>query len=167
MTDYVEGKWCNTEYEDLVASTLRAELGSEPRLIAIPTFPDTIVYEANADTKAWMFKAMDPSGRDRDGIALEAWAYDQAREVGVPVPRIQVVDTSCSRFPASYFVVEKAKGDSLERLSLAPEALQAALLDLGSHMRTLHEIELHGFGWLDGDSLPLHRRSQGLCGAVA
>lgn len=158
MTDYVQTKTCNTAYEGLVAATLRHDLGGSSTLLPVPTYPDTIVYEAVADRRTWIFKAMDPDARDRDGIALEAWSCDKAREAGVPAPRIHSLDTSCSRFPSSFVVMEKATGASLERLSLPPRDLELALAELGSHMRALHEIEIPGFGWLDES----HFRATGL-----
>lgn len=157
MADYVQTKTCNTAYEDLIADALRHEVGPGLTLRPVPTFPDTIVYEAVADRHRWIFKAMDPEARDRDGIGLEAWACESAREAGVPTPRIHSLDTSRSRFPASFVVMEKATGECLEHLSLPPSDLETALVELGSHMRALHEIEIPGFGWLDEE----HHRSTG------
>jgi aminoglycoside phosphotransferase (APT) family kinase protein len=149
MSDCVQVKTCNTAYEELVAATLHRELGCDVKLAPVPTYPDTIVYEVVTDAGRWIFKAMEPDGRDRDGIALEAWSCARAREAGVPTPLIHSLDTSGSRFPSSFLVMEKAAGDSLERLALPRADLHAALKELGSHMRALHEIEIPDFGWLD------------------
>ena len=148
--DYVQGKTCNTAYEDVVAEIARHEIGRDASLTPIPTYPDSIVYEVAAGERTWIFKAMEPHGRDRDGIALEAWSCEKAREAGLPAPRVHLLDTSCSRFPASFLMMEKAAGESLERLALSDNVdLEAALRELGSLMRTLHEIEIPGYGWLD------------------
>jgi len=147
--DYVQGKTSNTAYEHAVAEVARQEVGRDVTLSAIPTYPDSIVYEVTDDRRAWIFKAMEPGGRDPDGIALEAWSCERAREAGLPAPRIHLLDTSCSRFPASFLMMEKAAGESLERLALSQRDLEAALRELGSLMRALHEIEVPGYGWLD------------------
>ncbi|MBW3588095.1 MAG: aminoglycoside phosphotransferase family protein [Actinobacteria bacterium] len=147
--DYVQGKTCNTAYEDVVREIARQEIAGDASLTPIPTYPDSIVYEVAVDGLTWIFKAMEPNGRDRDGIALEAWSCDRAREAGVPAPRIHLLDTSCSRFPTSFLMMEKASGESLERLALSERDLGSALRELGSLMRALHEIEMPGYGWLD------------------
>jgi Ser/Thr protein kinase RdoA (MazF antagonist) len=147
--DYVQGKTSNTAYEHIVEEIARQEVARDVTLSAIPTYPDSIVYEVAADRGSWIFKAMEPHGRDRDGIALEAWSCERAREVGVPAPRIHSLDTSCSRFPSSFMMMEKASGECLERLALPQRDLETALRELGSLMRALHEIEIPGYGWLD------------------
>lgn len=149
MADYVQGKTCNTEYEELVAEIARQEVGSEVSLLAIPTYPDSIVYEVAADGGQWIFKALEPHGRDRDAIALEAWSCERSREAGLPAPRILSLDTSCSRFPSSFLMMEKMRGECLERLELPAQDLEKALRYLGSLMRALHEIETPRFGLLD------------------
>lgn len=145
-------KTCNTAYQQLVEDVLRRILGSEVKaLIPVPTYPDTIVYEAATDHCRVVFKAVDPDGRDRDGISLEAWAHEKSRQVGIPTPQILEVDTSRARFPASFFVMQRALGESLAHVSLPPDDLRDLLLELGAHLRALHEIQLPGFGWLDED----------------
>lgn len=151
-------KTCNTAHEGLVADLLRHEFAPDASLVPVPTYPDTIVYEAIADDRRVIFKAMDPDGRDRDGIALEAWSCDRARESGVPAPDVVVLDTSCSRFPTSFYVMAKAAGRTLEGASLRQPDLAAVLTELGTHLRALHEITIPGFGWLDED----HFRATGL-----
>lgn len=149
MADYVEGKTCNTQYEDLVQAIARQELGRETTLLAVPTYPDSIVYKVAADGGEWVFKAVEPNGRDRDAIGIEAWAYERAREAGVPTPRIHALDTSGSRFPSSFLMMEKVKGQCLEGLELPPQQLKLALSELGALMHALHEIEMSKFGLLD------------------
>lgn len=149
MADYVQGKTCNSEYEELVGEIARQEVGSEVSLLAVTTYPDSIVYEMATNNGAWVFKALEPHGRDRDAIALEAWSYERSREARIPTPRILSLDTSCARFPSSFLIMEKMKGECLEGLELPPRDLEQALKELGSLMRALHEIEMPRFGLLD------------------
>jgi aminoglycoside phosphotransferase (APT) family kinase protein len=145
-------KTCDRRYESLVVDVVRGEIGPDATLEPVPTYPDTIVYEIVAPSIRAIFKAIDPAGRDPDGIALEAWACEAARDVGVPAPRVLVVDTTRARLPASFFIMEKAAGAPLERLSLPEDRLDALLTTFGSHLRALHEIRIPGFGWLDEDA---------------
>lgn len=59
------------------------------------------------------------------------------------------LDTSKSLFPASYFVMEKAKGFALGSLELTPEERRRYVRLLGSYLRQIHAVKLGGFGWLD------------------
>ena len=71
-------KSCNTAYESFIHAALAEHL--QPRSIAltpIPTVQDTIVYAVATDVGAFIFKTMDPSGRDPDGTA---------HAVGAPQP---------------------------------------------------------------------------------
>jgi aminoglycoside phosphotransferase (APT) family kinase protein len=138
-------KTCNTEYENLLPRILGPHLGGGVLVLrAIPTYYDTIVYEGGG----LVFKALDPNGRDRDGIAVEAWACERARQAGVPAPEVLELDTSRERFPSSFFVMRKAAGRSLEEPDLADWELKTVLERLGGHLAALHEIALPGFGWL-------------------
>jgi aminoglycoside phosphotransferase (APT) family kinase protein len=149
MADFIQNKTCNTAYEELVGEIARREFGRDVTLLAVPTYPDSIVYELTAAGGGWIFKAPDPDGRDRDAVAIEAWAYEKARGAGVPTPQIHSLDTSRSRFPSSYLLMEKAKGECLERLALPRPELEPALEELGSLMGMLHTIEIPSYGLLD------------------
>ena len=143
-------KTCNTAYQALIETLLTEQLGAPLlALTPIPTVPDTIVYEAHSADQHVVFKAIEPEGRDPDGIALEAWALETAASRGVPTPRVVAVDTSRTRFPSAFFIMEKARGQSLAELKLpAPE--QAPLLrQAGQALRQLHTVQVPGFGWLD------------------
>jgi hypothetical protein len=85
MTDASE-KTVNRSYEAAIVALLRRTLGSAlERLEPVPTYPDSIVYRAEAGGRRVLFKAMDPQGRDPDGIGLEAWALERAAARGDPV----------------------------------------------------------------------------------
>jgi aminoglycoside phosphotransferase (APT) family kinase protein len=142
-------KTCNTAHEHLVSDILSRELGSNVTLVPVPTYPDTIVYEANAESGRFVFKAIDPDGQDRDGIALEAWTCEKARDVGVPAPRVVTVETNRTRFPSSFFIMERATGEPMEGLTLSEDQETRLLNELGSHLSALHRIKIPGFGWLD------------------
>jgi len=143
-------KTCNESYRQLVTAIMSRELRSAAiELTPLPTYPDTIVYQARAGRRALIFKAVDPGGRDPDGIALEAWACAAARRAGVPAPAVITLDISAAYFPSAYIVMERARGSSLEELALTGEQRAPLLAQLGQALRRLHMLHLPGFGWLD------------------
>ncbi|MCP4536353.1 MAG: aminoglycoside phosphotransferase family protein [Chloroflexi bacterium] len=143
-------KTCNTDYEPAIEDVLIRHLGSAPdKLVPIPTYPDSTVYKAQYPEISVIFKAIDPDGRDPDGIGLEAWVCEKVRALGVPGPKVLAVDTSRDFFPGSYFLMEKAKGFALDSLELAAEEQQHYVRLLGGYLRQIHAVKLDGFGWLD------------------
>ena len=113
-------KTCDPKYERYIPDLVRHATGAAPvRLIPVPTVPDTIVYEAELPSGSVIFKAIDADGRDRDGIALEAWMCETVRGLGVPAPQVLALDTSHNVLPSSYFIMQKAAGQPL--ISLAVE----------------------------------------------
>ena len=87
-------------------SGTKAFLSGAYKQVAYPVdTPDTIVYEASSGDRSVAFKAVEPEGRDADGIAAETWACERADKAGVPAPAVLEVDTSHSKFPSSFFVV--------------------------------------------------------------
>jgi len=140
-------KTCNTDYEELLPAILGPLLGGGVIVLRpVPTYPDSIVYEASYGDRSVVFKAVDPNGRDADGIAVEAWACERARDAGVPAPAVLEADTTGERFPSSFFVMEKASGQSLALLDLPAWELTTVLERLGAHIAALHEITVPGFG---------------------
>lgn len=134
----------------LVREAITVHLGQNPHdLIHVPSYPDTIVYKARLDHTWVVFKATDPSGSDPSAIGAEAWTCMQARAVGVPVPKILAVDTTHALFPASFFIMEHAQGQSQRVLQLPIEQQRPFLRQVGRYLRLLHTIKLDGYGWLD------------------
>jgi aminoglycoside phosphotransferase (APT) family kinase protein len=153
-------KTCDSKYERYIPDLIRRATGAAPvRLLPIPTVPDTIVYEAVLPSGSAIFKAIDADGRDRDGIALEAWMCETARRLGVPAPQVLAVDTSRSLLPSSYFIMEKAAGQPL--MSLAVEERRPFLRQAGAHLRQIHSLQIDGFGWLDEQHYRQHGAVRG------
>jgi aminoglycoside phosphotransferase (APT) family kinase protein len=153
-------KTCNPKYIEQLPDLIRRAIGVRPsRLIPIPTVPDTIVYEAVLPTASVIFKAIDPDGRDRDGIGLEAWMCERVRTLGVPAPAVLMLDTSCSVLPTSYFIMEKASGQPLNTIS--SERQPAFLRQIGAFLRQIHMVQIEQFGWLDEHHYRLHHTIQG------
>ena len=151
-------KTCDETYAPLVREALVPLLGSSVALTPIPTYPDSIVFQAGSGDRSVVFKAIHPHGRDPDGIGLEAWSIERAREAGVPAPRVLAVDTSGAKFPSAYFVMETVEGVPLGDLTLEPDQLRIVFHRLGEDLRALHDIALPGFGFLD----EAHFRATGL-----
>lgn len=141
-------KTCNRAYEQEIAQIASAHVTEVSALEPVPTYPDSIVYRCISPTAVLMLKAHDPYGRDRDGIALEAWACEGARTLGIPTPEVIEVDTSSERFPSSFFVMRAADGLPLDE-SLDSDARQGVARRIGELMAQLHSATIPGFGWLD------------------
>ncbi len=134
----------------LVREAITVHMGQHPHeIIHVPSYPDTIVYRARLDHLWVVFKATDPSGTDPSAIGAEAWACMQARKVGVPVPSVLAVDTTHQVFPASFFIMEHAQGQSQRVLQLPLEQQRPFLRQVGHYLRLLHTIKLAGYGWID------------------
>jgi hypothetical protein len=153
-------KTCNPKYADRIPDLIWRATGARPaRLIPIPTVPDTIVYKAELPTISVIFKAIDPDGRDPDGIGLEAWMCETVRALGVPAPRVLTVDTSRSALPTSYFIMEKVRG---QPLNTVPPAQQLAFLrQIGAYVRQIHTVQVEHFGRLDEAHYRQHHAVQG------
>jgi aminoglycoside phosphotransferase (APT) family kinase protein len=154
-------KTCNPRYAKQIPDLIWRATGARPaRLIPIPTVPDAIVYEAQLPVGAVIiFKAIDPEGRDPDGIGLEAWMCEQVCALGVPAPQVLTVDISHSLLPTPYFVMEKAHGQPLNSL---PAAQQPAVLrQIGAYLRQIHSMQVERFGWLDEQHYRQYRAVQG------
>jgi aminoglycoside phosphotransferase (APT) family kinase protein len=153
-------KTCNAKYVEQLPDLFQRAVGVRPsRLIPILTVPDTIVYEAVLPTTSVIFKAIDPDGRDRDGIGLEAWMCERVRALGVPAPAVLMLDTSCSALPTSYFIMEKARGQPLSTIS--SERQPAFLRQIGAYLRQIHTVQVEQFGWLDEMQYRQHHTVQG------
>ena len=65
-------KTCNPKYADLIPDLIRLATGALPqRLIPIPTFPDTIVYEADMMLLDWGRLPLLVNGYELDARARE------------------------------------------------------------------------------------------------
>lgn len=142
-------KTTNTDFEPLVLEVVASILGTrDVHLAAVPTYPDSIVYRATAGGRSVVFKAVDPAGRDPDGIALEAWAMQTAAAQGVPVPEVLAVDTSGAVFPGSHFVMSAVAGVPFDAVGASGAQRVDVTRRVGEVLASLHEVRLRGFGWL-------------------
>jgi aminoglycoside phosphotransferase (APT) family kinase protein len=135
----------------LIAEAIEHALGEKPERVT------------HLQTKAirGVFAASLPGGRDvilkleaeapadEWRLGLEAWAMQQAADIGVPVPAVLATDLGMSRLPFRYVVMEKAAGLALNEAGLGPEDLRAALRNAGRLLARLHRVRLAGFGSLD------------------
>jgi tRNA A-37 threonylcarbamoyl transferase component Bud32 len=118
-------------YQAYAEEALQRHLGRPAeRLALIPTYTDTIVYEAQFPDRSVIFKATDPAGRDPSRIALEAWACGRVRAIGVPAPFVVAVDTSATLFPSPYLIMQKMVGRPLTQLGLPVEQQRPYLQDV-------------------------------------
>jgi aminoglycoside phosphotransferase (APT) family kinase protein len=142
-------KTCNDAYETAVLEVVARELRTEHLLLRpIPTYPDSVVYEAASDDRALIFKGVDPLGEDADRIGVEAWALETARAEGVPAPAVLRVDVSRDVYPGSYFLMEKVEGVPLDSIPPSSDGFERAVLELGEALRRLHDVTLSGHGRL-------------------
>lgn len=133
-----------------LGALLRQHLGRAPQsLTPVPTYTDTIVVEARVGDTRVIFKAADPAGSDPSRISLEAWAYGRVRSAGVPSPAVLALDDSSVTFPAPYMIMERVDGEALSKVRLSIDERRSYLRQFGHLVRTLHSIQVPGYGWLD------------------
>ena len=121
------------------------------KMIPNPSHPDSIVYTGVGKSESFVFKMIDPDGRDADRIAAEAWALTKARSVGVPTPTVVQVDASKSSLPSTYMVMEQARGTDLRTPQLNDDEMRPYLLKIGRMFKQLHTAKVGGYGFLQTD----------------
>lgn len=142
-------KFTNRQYEAEIESVFEAFFGRP--LTALKTHvshTDSIVYEGTAGDKTAIFKMIDPAGVDVDIVVQEAWAYERASEKGLPTPQVFIVDDSCSKLPAPFILVEKARGIDLRTADMKPEVRDPFLIKIGQAVKVMHTIPVEGYGRL-------------------
>lgn len=146
-------KTINRAYEAVVDALFAKLMGSDfVELRPNPSHPDSIVYTGIGRKHSYVFKMMDPDGRDRDCIAAEAWALTQARAAGVPAPEVVTVDSSHSTLPSTYMVMAQVGGTDLRTPQLDNAAMRPYLLKIGRMLRQLHSVKVDGYGRLESDA---------------
>ena len=153
----------------------QADIGDLVRQIAELHFPGMPVqtsatgsagnhyaYLIQLPQRTCFFRA-DDGKVDDDYMEAEAVAMTMARRQGVPVPDLLVTDTTLSRFPVRYQILECVAHPSLR------EHDQSGVLDrpavseqLGVYLALLHGITGAGFGFLDTERLRRDGKLQGL-----
>lgn len=85
-------------------------------------------------------------------VRHEAWAMQQARDGGVPVPDVLAVEAIGERYA---MVMAAASGVALDDVlsSLTPDMYAAAMTDLGRVMARLHNVRMPGSGVPDDDGI--------------
>ncbi|MEP7113984.1 MAG: glycosyltransferase [Ilumatobacteraceae bacterium] len=111
---------------------------------------------SETDCLLWEFRmgadrAIAKAGRspDTSSVALEAWALSQARDLGVPVPRVLALDTTRRRLAADIMVLEYASGRPLSTVEMSGTDKDDLLAQLGQWVRVIHGVKLEGHGTLD------------------
>jgi hypothetical protein len=84
-------------------------------------------------------------------IAVEAWACERVRQLGVPSARVLAVDRGEWFFPGPYLIMEKLPGQPLDGLGLPPGKLRPLLRQVGRWLRQIHSVQLEGFGCPDAE----------------
>ena len=140
----------------------RADIGDLVRQVGAAHFPGVPVearatgsagnhyaYLIDLPQRTCFFRA-DDGKLDDDYMEAEAVAMALARQQGVPVPDLLVTDTTLSRFPVRYQILEYVEHPSLR------EHDQRGVLDrravgeqLGGYLASLHRITGDGFGFLN------------------
>jgi aminoglycoside phosphotransferase (APT) family kinase protein len=119
----------------------------EGRLVCLVTLPDArLVFKAGPG----------------ESVRLEAWTSATLRPLGVLVPAIVAVDTSRTRFPLDYLLMEEVPGGplagwpsdrELSDLDLDRQDVRDLLREAGRQLRLVHSVTMPGFGPLD--AMPL------------
>jgi len=116
---------------------------------------------------SYFFRA-DDGKLDDDYMEAESAAMALALVRGIPVPKVVVTDTTRSRFPVRYQIMEYIPHPSLREHDQKGTLDRAAVSEqLGGCMAALHGITGNGFGFLNTDRLREDGSLQGLDGTHA
>jgi aminoglycoside phosphotransferase (APT) family kinase protein len=100
-------------------------------------FAGNAAYEAVADNRRLVVKMA--SAR---GVLAEAAVCERARRLGIPAAEVIAVDATGGRLGRPYLVMVHVGGQPVGRRD-------AVLREVGAHMRTLHDVTVDGFGWIE------------------
>ena len=129
-----------------VARSIESHLGARPdHLTQVASGYEQEVFEAVLGNRTVVFKADREVGKGR--VVLEAWAYQRARELGAPVPRVLATDLGHETYPRNFIIIEKLPGVPLDDVDL--EERQRLIREAGWAVRSVHEIGIPGFGLLE------------------
>jgi aminoglycoside phosphotransferase (APT) family kinase protein len=132
--------------EHTVAAIVRDALGEKPDWVShVPTLEASHVYRLHLRSGDAFFK----SEHEGHPIDVAAWAYTKAATVGVPVPEVLHLDLSCERWPEEFMITTAVEGTDLQHDPLDGRALASVLEGYGELLRSLHSVELEGFGDLE------------------
>jgi len=114
-----------------------------------------LIHHVSMQSGAQMIaRSTAPGIFERDeGMALEAYAQTQCRELGLPSLRVHAVDTSRRHAPFEFMLTDMAPGRSLAALPDADMDDPVRLFALGTAMRQWHHIPASGAGLLDLSTL--------------
>lgn len=131
-----------------VARSIESQLGTRPdRVTQAISGYGAEVFEAILGERAVIFKADQDVSRGR--VVLEAWAYQRARELGAPVPRVLATDLGRETYPRNYIILEKLPGVPLADVQLLEDDRLRIVKAAGWAIRAVHEIGVPGFGSLE------------------
>ena len=120
----------------------RACSGTISAIRRIPTMGVSGVYQAEIDGRPIVVKDQP----DITLVDIEVWGLQRFAALGVRVPAVLAVDASRDVHPHPFFVTEYVDGVSITALADAEDAL----VELGSQLRTIHEVTAEGYGLLIG-----------------
>ncbi|NYH90368.1 phosphotransferase family protein [Actinopolymorpha rutila] len=78
----------------------------------------------------------------------ERWALDVVRELGVPTPRVLLIESTDG---VAFCVEERLPGERLDVLLGRGERPTQAVDELGSLLARIHSVPIEGFGYLQAD----------------
>jgi len=165
---YEQKRLYNEKYRD-------ADIGDLVRRIGEHHFPDIPVqtsatgsagnhyaYLIQLPDRTCFFRA-DDGKIDDDYMEAEAIAMTSARRQGVPVPDLIATDTTLSRFPVRYQILECIDYPSLREHDQNDVLDRRAVSEqLGVYLALLHKITGEGFGFLNTERLRRDGKLQGL-----
>jgi aminoglycoside phosphotransferase (APT) family kinase protein len=106
----------------------------------VPTHQDSLVCEILCRTRSIFFKGF--LSERGETAALEGWAYDRLRLLGVPAPAVLLVDTGGARLPIGFLLMTKVEGSPLAELGAASnDAGRTLLRQAGAFLRQIHGVD--------------------------
>lgn len=117
-----------------------------------------LACRVHVDGRSLIFKSStDPD--DPIPVAAEAWGLEEARRLGIPVPKVIALDRQRRRFPSDFLIIEEVPGVDLSELMdprdyhFEDPATRALLAQTGALLHRLHSRRTEGFGPIDPERL--------------
>jgi len=146
-------------HKKIVANIVKEQMGEMPlsvQTIPVTVIEDRLVCRISFPSRTVYFKA----AKQHNEIAVEAWALHKVGEIGVPAPKLFVIDLTEEHFRGAYIILEAASGVPLSHHMVSKGVRQQILREAGRYLKLIHSISLEGFGVLEirkGEPLGAHQ----------
>ncbi len=121
-----------------------------------------LTFLADHDGRTFFIRVENGSDGD-DYMEVEASVLSSVKAIGIPAPEIFAVDSSRSKWPFAYQIMENMPYEDLNKLLRGGALdLQDIMFKLGAYVARWQELEFDGFGPFNTEKLRRHGLLEGL-----